>query len=78
MAKAILDNSIDAQITSDTKDGDRYVNFQNGRKYLDRKIWERNWRNFVMVLIFRYMMSSETADVYRTTEPQNHFDTRIK
>ncbi|PAV91826.1 hypothetical protein WR25_18986 [Diploscapter pachys] len=48
VAKAILDNSIDAQITSDTKDGDRY------------------------------MMSSETADVYRTTEPQNHFDTRIK
>ena len=37
MAKAILDNSIDAQITSDTKDGDRYVNFQNGRKYLDRE-----------------------------------------
>ena len=26
----------------------------------------------------RYMQSSETADIYRTTEPQLHFDTRIK
>ncbi|CAD6190328.1 unnamed protein product [Caenorhabditis auriculariae] len=26
----------------------------------------------------RYMQSSETADVYRTTEPQTHFDSRIK
>lgn len=48
MSKAIADGAIDAVITSDTKDG------------------------------MRYMMSSETADVYRTTEPQSHFDTRIR
>ena len=26
----------------------------------------------------RYMQSSETADIYRTVEPQMHFDTRIR
>uniref|UniRef100_A0A1I7WUY0 PCI domain-containing protein n=1 Tax=Heterorhabditis bacteriophora TaxID=37862 RepID=A0A1I7WUY0_HETBA len=48
VAKAIADGSIDAVITCDTKDGDRF------------------------------MRSSETADVYRTTEPQTHFDSRIR
>lgn len=26
----------------------------------------------------RYMQSKETEDIYRTTEPQTHFDTRIR
>uniref|UniRef100_A0A8R1I243 PCI domain-containing protein n=1 Tax=Caenorhabditis japonica TaxID=281687 RepID=A0A8R1I243_CAEJA len=48
VAKAIADDAIDAVITSDVRDGPRY------------------------------MQSSETADIYRTSEPQDHFDTRIR
>ncbi|CAP35636.1 Protein CBR-RPN-3 [Caenorhabditis briggsae] len=48
VAKAIADGAIDAVITSDVRDGPRY------------------------------MQSSETADIYRTSEPQAHFDTRIR
>ncbi|KIH54302.1 proteasome regulatory subunit [Ancylostoma duodenale] len=48
VAKAIADGAIDAVITCDTKDGERY------------------------------MRSSETVNVYTTTEPQMHFDSRIR
>ncbi|CAB3402025.1 unnamed protein product [Caenorhabditis bovis] len=48
VSKAIAEGAIDAVITSDTKDSERY------------------------------MQSSETADIYRTSEPQSHFDTRIR
>lgn len=48
VAKAIADGAIDAVITCDTKDGQRF------------------------------MRSSETVNVYTTTEPQMHFDSRIR
>ncbi|KAK6741048.1 hypothetical protein RB195_009105 [Necator americanus] len=48
VAKAIADGAIDAVITCETKDGQRF------------------------------MRSSETVNVYTTTEPQMHFDSRIR